>query len=148
MALIADVFLKFRTPKHMVRSMPKKSRIRGPVEKQHGESAQTLLKFEGQLFHHIYWSLGRQLSYKKSLLQIWKMSTLFPHTLSADSKYSLLDRDNLTQRIKMLLYQKQKNFSEFFSSFFKSSLNLENLQKKGDPHRWCLSKIMDSQKNG
>ena len=63
------------------------------------------------------------------------MSTLFPHTLSADSKYSLLDRDNLTQRIKMLLYQKQKNFSEFFSSFFKSSLNLENLQKKGDPHR-------------
>ena len=36
---------------------------------------------------------------------------LFPNTLSADGKYSLLDRDNLAQRIQMLLSQKQKTFS-------------------------------------
>ena len=34
MTLIADVFPKFFTPKNMVRSMPKKSRLRGSVEKE------------------------------------------------------------------------------------------------------------------
>ena len=67
--------------------------------KQYGERAQTLLKFAWQHLYHIYWSLGRQFSYKKSLLVICKISRLFPNTLSADGKYSLLNRDNLTQPI-------------------------------------------------
>ena len=54
MTLIADVFPKLRTPKNMVKSMPKKSRFKGSVEKQHGKCAQTLLKFERQLLYHIY----------------------------------------------------------------------------------------------
>ena len=148
MTLIADVFPKLRTPKNMVRSMPKKSRFRGSVKKQHGKCAQTLWKFEGQLLHHIHWSLGRQLSYKNSLLVIWKISRLFPNTLSADGKYSLLDRDNLTHRIQMELSRKQKTFSQFFSSFLKSSLNFEHFQKKDHPHSWCISQITDSQKHG
>ena len=37
MSLIADVFPKLRTPKNMVRSMPKNSCFRGSVEKQHGK---------------------------------------------------------------------------------------------------------------
>ena len=73
---------------------------------------------------------------------------LFPDTLSADGKYSLLARDNLTQRIQMLLYRKQKTFFQFFSSFFKSSLNLEHFQKKDDPHSSCISEIRTSQKHG
>ena len=60
------------------------------------------------------------------------MSRLFPNTLSADGKYSLLNRDNLMQRIQMQLSQKQKTFPQFFSSFFKSSLNLEHFPKKDD----------------
>ena len=75
-----------------------------------------------------------QLCYKKPLLVICKILKLFPNTLSADAKYSLLARDNLRQRIQILLSQKQKTFSEFFSSFLKSSLNLEDFQKKDDPH--------------
>ena len=63
-----------------------------------------------------------------------KISKLFPNTLSAAGKYSLFDRDNLMERIQMLLSRKQKTFSEFFSSFLKSSLNLEHFQKKDDPH--------------
>ena len=74
------------------------------------------------------------MSDKKSPLVMWKISKLFPNTQSVDGKYSLLARDNLTQRNQMLLSQKQKTFSEFFSSFFKSSLNLEHFQKKDDPH--------------
>ena len=58
------------------------------------------------------------------------MSKLFPNILCANGKYSLLARDNLMQRIQMLLSGKQKTFSEFFSSFLKSSLNLEHFQKK------------------
>ena len=54
MNLIADVFPKLRTPKKMVRSMPKKSRFRGSVKKQHGECHQTYFKFERHLLHHIY----------------------------------------------------------------------------------------------
>ena len=62
------------------------------------------------------------------------MSKLFPNILCANGKYSLLARVNLMQRIKMLLSQKQKTFSQFFSSFLKYSFNLEHFQKKVDPH--------------
>ena len=117
MTLIADVFPKLRTPKHMVRSMSKKSHFRRSVERQHGKCVQTLLKVEGQFLHQIHSSLERQWSYKKSLLKICKIMKLFPNTVSADGKYSLLDRDNLTKRIQMLLSEKQKNFCQFFSSF-------------------------------
>ena len=54
MALITDVFWKLRTPKDMVRSMPKKSRFRVSVEKQHGGCPQTLFTFEGQNLYRIY----------------------------------------------------------------------------------------------
>ena len=146
MTLIADVFPKLRTQKNLVRSMPKKSRFKISFKKQHGKCAQTLLKCQGQLLWHIYWSLLRQLSYKKSLLVICKISRLFINTLSADGKYSLLNRDNLTQPIQMQLSQKEKTFSNFFSAFLKSSLNFEHFLKKDDPHSWCISEITDPEK--
>ena len=62
------------------------------------------------------------------------MSKLFPNILCANGKYSLLARDNLMQRIQMLLSRKQETFSQFFSSFLKSTLNLKQIQKKDDPH--------------
>ena len=62
------------------------------------------------------------------------MSKLFPNILCANGKYSLLARDNLMQPIQMLLSRKQKAFSQFFSSFLKSTLNLQHFQKKDDPH--------------
>ena len=96
MTLNADVFPKLRTQKDLARSMSKKSRFKGSFKKQHGKSAQTLLKCQGQLLYHFYWSLSRQFSYKKSLLLICKISTLFAKTLSADGKYSLLNREYLT----------------------------------------------------
>ena len=135
MTLIAEVFPKLRTPKNMVTSMSKKSRFKGSFGKQHGKRAQTLLKFAWQHLYHIYWSLWRQLTCKKSLLVICKISRLFPNTLSGNSKYSLFKRDNLKQPIQMQLSGKQKTFSESFSSFLKSSLNFEHFQKKDDSHR-------------
>ena len=53
MTLMADVFPKLRTPKNMIRSMPKKSRLRASVEKQHGKCAKTLFKFLRQVLYDI-----------------------------------------------------------------------------------------------
>ena len=130
MTLIADLCRKLPTLKNLVRQMPKKSSFRWSIVKQHGKRAKTLLKFERQQLYHIYWLLWRQLNCKMSLLVLWKISRLFSSTLSADTKYSLLNKDNFTQQIKMQLCQKQKNFSEFFSAFLKSSLNFELFQKE------------------
>ena len=44
--------------------------------------------------------------------------------------------------------QKQKTFSDFFSEFFKSSLNFKHFKKKVDPHSWGISKNPESQKQG
>ena len=51
LTLIADVFPKLRTPKKVVRSMSKKSCLRGQFEKEDGKRSQTLLKFKQQ---HLY----------------------------------------------------------------------------------------------
>ena len=144
MTLIAEVFPKWRSPKNKVRSTSIKSRFNGFFRKQHGKCAETLLKFDSKNLYHIYWSLWRQLTFKKFLLVICKISSLFPNTLSADGKYSLLNRDNLTQPIQMQLSRKQKTFSEFFAAFLKSSLNFEHFQKKDDSHSWSISEITDS----
>ena len=143
MTLIADVFPKLRTQKNLVRSMPKKSRFKGSFKKQHGKCAQTLFKFAWQNLYHIYWSLWRQLSFKKFLLVICKISRLFPNKLSADGKYSLVNRDNLTQPIQMQLSKKQTVFSLLFFPFSNPKLNCQDFQKKDDPHSWCISETTD-----
>ena len=126
MTVIAEVFRKLRSPKNNVRSMSIKSRFKGSFKQQHGKHAQTLLKFAWEDLYHIYWSLCRQLTFKKFLLVICKISRLFPTTMSADGKYSLLNRDNLTQPIQVQLSRKQKTFSKYFCAFLKSCLNFEH----------------------
>ena len=59
---------------------------------------------------------------------------MFVNRLTADDKYSLLNRDNLMEAIQMQLSQKQKAFSQFFFAFSKSTLNFEHFQTKDDPH--------------
>ena len=76
---------------------------------------------------------------KKSILMLCKMSRLFVKTLTPDGKYFLLNRDKLTQPIEILLSEKQKTFSEFLSSFLKSTLNFENFRKKDNTNSRCIS---------
>ena len=118
MTLIAEVFPKLRSPKNKVRSMSIKSRFKGSFKKEHGKCAQTLFKFAWLKLYHIYSSLCRQLTFKKFMLVTCQISRLFPNTLSAYGKYSLLNRDNLTQPIQMQLSRKQKSFSPFFAWIF------------------------------
>ena len=81
------------------------------------------------------------------MLVLCKILRLFVNKLIDDDKYCLLYRDNLTQPIQILLSQKQKTFSQFFSAFLKSTLNFEHFQQKEDPHSRCFSQITVSEKS-
>ena len=83
--------------------------------------------------------MGRQLNCKKSLLVICKILRLFVNILSAADKYSLPNREYLTQQIQIKLSQKQKFFHGLFSAFSKSKLNFEHFQTKDDPQSSFIS---------
>ena len=68
--------------------------------------------------------------------------------MTADDKYSLLNRNNLTQPIPTQLSQKQKAFFEFYLAVSTSTLNFDHLQKKDDLHSWNISYITHSEKRG
>ena len=59
---------------------------------------------------------------------------MFVNTLTADDKYSHLNRNNLRQPIRTPLSQKHTAFSQLLLAFSKSKLNFEHFQKKDDPH--------------
>ena len=80
------------------------------------------------------------------MLVLCKILRVFVNTLTTDDKYSVFNRENLTQPIQILLYQKDRTFSQFFSSFLKSTFNFEHSQKKDDPHSRCVSEITVSEK--
>ena len=53
MTLIGDLFPKLRTGKNVVRYKSKKSRFKGPFDRQHGKRVQTLLRSEPQHRYYI-----------------------------------------------------------------------------------------------
>ena len=73
---------------------------------------------------------------------------MFVNTFTADDKYSLLNRDNLTQPIWTELSKKQTAFSQLLIAFWKSTLNFEHFQRKDDPHSRFVSEITHSEKRG
>ena len=72
MTFIADLFAKLRTPKNVVRYMSKKSRFKGPFDRQHGKRVQTLLRSESQHGYRV------PLPYLVIILKVseWKKSFL------------------------------------------------------------------------
>ena len=110
--------------------MSKKSRFRGPFEKQHRKRAEPLFKSVWQHLYHIDWLLPSQLNWKKSLSLTCKILGLLFNTLAADEKNPVLHRDNLTIPVQMQLSQKENTFSQFLSEFFKSSFNFQHFEKK------------------
>ena len=98
-----DVFPKLQTPKNVAEKISKMSSFRGHLDKQHAKGDETLLKSE---WHYL-------LSYL--LLTVRQ----FVDILTADDKYSLLNRYNLRQPIQIQLSQKLKPFSNLFLHFWK-----------------------------
>ena len=80
--------------------MAKFRRFTVPFNKQDVKEAHSLFKSERRHLCHTDWLLTRLLSLKKSLLVIWKILRIFLNTFTADDKYSVLNRDSLTQPIQ------------------------------------------------
>ena len=68
--------------------------------------------------------------------------------MTAVDKCSLPNRDNLKQPIHKELSQKLKTFSQFFRACSKSGLNLENFEKKDDPHSFFISEATACENRG
>ena len=125
--------------------MSKKSRFRGCIVKQDDKRAETLLKSAWQHLYKIHWSLIRDLCSKKSLLLKCQILGLLVNTLATDEKYPVLNRDNLTIPIQMILSEKRKSRSQYFHAFLKSRWNSGHFETKFDPHRFCISNNTDSE---
>ena len=66
--------------------------------------------------------------------------------MTADAKYSLQNTENLLQSIQRNFSQKPKRFSDDFIAVLESTINLEHLEKKLEPHSLSISKIIHSKK--
>ena len=88
------------------------------------------MKSESQHFYHIYNSLSKQLSWKKSLLLTCQIFGPLLNTLAADDKYPVVNRDKLMILIQMQLSHKQKHFPQFLFPFLEFRLNFEYFEKK------------------
>ena len=130
--------------------MSKRSPFRGPFDNQHGKRVETLFKSERQHLYHIYQSLSLQFRLKKSLWVICKILGLFVNPLTADDKYSFLNRANLLQHFQVQLSQKRKIFPKFifFLAFSKFRFNFEHFQQTDDPDSWRIFELKDSEKRG
>ena len=82
---------------------------------------------------------------KLSLTEMPNLRTLFANILADNDKYPVLNRDNLTIPVEMILSMKQKTFSQVFSFLLNSSLNFKHFERKDDPHRFCISEITESE---
>ena len=68
---------------------------------------------------------------------------VFVNTSTAKDKYSLGNRKNSLQPIQLILFQKQKYFSQFFAAYLKSKSNVEHFQKKNYHHRLYILESTD-----
>ena len=110
--------------------MCKKSLFRGPFNNQQGKWNQTVLKSEWHPFYHIYWSLWKQLSSKKSLLAIGKKpTTIFWHSDCRSQVFSSCQRQFNAVNSDAIV-SKRKNFFSCFSPFLKFRRNFEHCQNK------------------
>ena len=75
------------------------------------------------------------MSWKESLLVLHKILILFVNTLTANGKYSLLNRDNLTQPIQILLSEKQKSFFSIFLCILEIYIKFGIVSKEDRPQR-------------
>ena len=96
--------------------MSKKPRFRTPFDSQHVKGSQALVKSAWQNFYQISSSLWAKLTWKMSLLVICKILEHFVNTMTADTKYSLPNSENLLESIPIQL--SKKRIILFFLIFF------------------------------
>ena len=71
------------------------------------------------------------------------------NTLATDDKYSLRNVQNFQRTLPKALSQKQQIFPAIFTSFLKSTSNLEHFfLKKDESPSLSISQIIDSERDG
>ena len=143
--LIVYVYSILRTSKNVLRYLSKNSHFRRPFDKHYGKRSQILSKSVRQHPYHNFSSLWRNLSLRKSLFVICKILGLFVNTLTANDKYSLVNRDILTQPIEVYWSKKPKKLKNLFLHFGNKDQIFES---NGDPHSLCISDITDCETRG
>ena len=63
-----------------------------------------------------------------------EMLRLSVNRLTSHGKYPIQGCENLQLPIQMQLFQKRKNFSEYFILFMDSTSNIEHFERKDDRH--------------
>ena len=130
MTLIAYVYPKLKTAKHVVRQMYKNPRFGTPFNSQHVKESQRLMKSAWQHFYRSFPLLLRQLTWQICLLVICEVRGGFINTLIADEKYSLGNSEVLPEPIQMQLSKKQINFFEIFATFMESKAVFKCFKKR------------------
>ena len=90
-------------------------------------------------------STAKSIQLEKVSLIDMEILGLLNNKMAADGEYPILNRDNLTISIQMQLSQKQKYFSKFLAAYLKFSWDFKYFEKKGDPRRFCIFEIIDSE---
>ena len=83
---------------------------------------------------------------KTSLLVIFDTLGLFGNTLTADRMYSPHAWKKFRQKIKTLLSQKRKTFSQGFIAFLQSAQNFGHFERKDQLHSINISEFIDPEK--
>ena len=109
--------------------MSKKSSFRRPFEKQHCKRSQTLLNLQGSTFIIFIDQCKGNWVEKNYFLVVFKVLRLFVNSLTADDRYSLVERENLTKTIQIYLSKKQKK-CQVFLQFWNLDQILNILKKK------------------
>ena len=72
----------------------------------------------------------------------------FFNLLTLNDKYSVGNREILTQPIQTQLSKKRQIFSDFSTGFQKSTYEFGLFQNIDDPDRLCISEIIDLETSG
>ena len=73
------------------------------------------------------------------VIAVYKILKPFVNTLSADEKYSVDNREILSQPVELQLSKKLYVFSRVFFAFLKSKFNFEHFKEKVGPHSFSTS---------
>ena len=117
LTLIASEFPKLWAPENVVRYMCKKSGLTGPMDRQHGKRAKTLIHSQRQLLYQINWPLQRKLSWKKLLLVTCKILRLFVNTMTGNDKNFFIVETIQCQQFRCIYPKKKKIFRNFLCIF-------------------------------
>ena len=135
MIVIGNVFAKLQTLKIFVRKLSQEHRFRTGFGIQQVKESQLLAKSPRECFYHVLLSFSWKLISSMSPLVLGDILGVFVKTLTGDGMYPVQCCENLQLPIQMQLSDEQKNFSQFFVPFLKSSSNFKHFEQKDDCHR-------------